>query len=393
MTDERDAKAETTSEVEGDGDGHGFDADEASWVDGESLEPCTVELGLDGREIAYFDQGEGEYLVAVDTGWGWTDWVEGTAEAVAGFVAAVRAEAERLCCPTCGRRFDPAGDGGPCGCGSVLWRAPAGSSPVDVALSALAAVDGVPPVEVAAEHIRVASMAGFAIVDFDRGPFEFEWLRVDATFEPIMGALRYLVPAGVWATLHGRPVGVIPRGAAWQPARVGELVASAHDLGYQLAVVRDPLCAFVDHEHAWYGAVSVAGAHLPSRWTLTELDSPSGTVWHIVVALDGRGPPASDVEAGLLMEVAFEAADRWSELPAQDHGPWHVDIERAWGDEALAAAEGRVPAGALDRDTLAATLGEAADAVRAELARFEALVPAVIDELARRVLGRHDDRG
>lgn len=213
-------------------DADDFDPNEAWWADGESLEPCIIELGLDGREIAYFDQGEGEYLVAVDTGWGWVDWVEGTAEAVAGFVATIRATAERLCCSTCGRRFDPAGDGGPCGCGSVLWRAPAGSSPVDAAVSALADVDGVPPAEVAAEHIRVASMAGFAIVDLDCHARQFEWLRMDAASEPIMGALRYLVPAGVWATLHGRPVGVIPRGAAWQPARVGELVASAHDLGY-----------------------------------------------------------------------------------------------------------------------------------------------------------------
>lgn len=157
-------------------------------------------------------------------------------------------------------------------------------------------------------------------------------------------------------------------------------------------MVADLLCALVGHEHAWYEAASPAGERLPSRWALTELDSPSGTVWQLLVALDGRGPPASDVEAGLLMEVALEAADRWWELPAQDHGPWHVDIARSCGDEALAAAEGTVPAGPLDRDTLAATLGEAADAIRAELARFEALVPAVIDEFTRQALGRHDGR-
>lgn len=73
--------------------------------------------------------------------------------------------------------------------------------------------------------------------------------------------------------------------------------------------------------------------------------------------------------------------------------PWHVDIARSCGDGGLAAAEGTVPAGPPDHDTLAATLGEAADAVRAELARFEALVPAVVDELARQALGRHDGGG
>ncbi len=187
-------------------------------------------------------------------------------------------------------------------------------------------------------RLLVATMAGVALIDFDRAARR--WLVKDVTLAGRHVSALLLEPArgDVFAATHGEGIFVSPdRGETWTPASAGLSLTNVFSLGcttrggeVTLLAGTEPVMLYssVDHGRTWRSHPAIAQMPGRDQWTFP----PPPHVAHLKsIAVHPAEPDVyyACIEQGALLKSA-DAGRTWAEIAsyARPSDRWYRDIHK-----------------------------------------------------------------